>query len=180
MSYRVDLVLKDLNSGKMGVVQKAILPPAFAGEKLSSSTLILSDAIERLEKLPEKEEMFVLGDVKIRPNVDSLFSERMPLGVYLQVYGAAVDQATLSPSLRVTYKLLKDGELLRTAVDENGESTEFSSGRRVVLVKRLSLDGLAPGRYEIGVEVVDRTSQKSLKASRQFQVVEEKKLALGR
>lgn len=180
MRYRVDLVLKDLDSGKLGVVQKALIPPSAVEEKLGGSSLVLSDAIEPLTQVPEVDEMFVLGDVKIRPNMDNLFSERMPLGIYFQVYNASIDQSTLAPSLRATYNLLKDGQLLRSAVDENGESTQFSSGRRVVLIKRLSLAGLAPGRYQIELEITDRISQQTIKTSGEFTVVEERKLALGR
>ena len=171
MRYKLDLVLKDLNSGNTGVITQAISPPAFAAEQLSASTLILSDHVEPLETIPDGEEMFVLGDVRILPNMERRFAQGMPLGVYLHVYNAGLDQTTLTPALQVTYKLFKGGELLRMATDENDESTQFFSGQRVVLVKKLSLAGLGPGRYRIQVEVVDRLSDQRLEMGEAFRVV---------
>lgn len=177
--YRIDLVLKDLNDGKVGVVQRALIPPAFQPERLTGSSLVVSDAIQPLPAVPDGDQMFVIGDVKVRPNIQRIFSQKMPLGIYFQVYNAELDQSTLAPSLRVTYRLLKDQELLRMAVDEKGESTQFFSPRRVVLMKHLSLEGLQPGKYRIEMEVTDLTRQESVKAGSDFTIVEEKMLALG-
>ncbi|MGH9340548.1 MAG: GWxTD domain-containing protein [Acidobacteriota bacterium] len=179
MRYRLDLVVKDLNSGHVGVTQKGIIPPPYSEEDLSGSSLVISDFIEPLERIPDQDEMFVLGDVKIRPNMDNVFSQRMPLGVYFQVYNAALDQSTLNPALKVNYKLLKNGDLLREAADSNGESTQFFSGRRVVLLKKLSLEGLEPGTYEIVLEVTDQLTSQTVTAAQQFTIVDEQKLALG-
>ncbi|HXK62427.1 MAG TPA: hypothetical protein PLP42_21270, partial [Acidobacteriota bacterium] len=176
--YRIDLVLKDLNSQKIGVVQKALIPPAFPSDKLAGSSLIISDYVQPLGTIPEGDSMFVLGDVKVRPNIHKIFSPRMPLGVYLQVYNAAIDQSTQQPVLRVTYKLLQDGKLLQMAVDEKGEPVQFHSPRRVVLVKHLSLQGLAPGKYQIQLEVEDLAKDQTIQAAEEFTVVDEKKLAL--
>ncbi|RPI27989.1 MAG: GWxTD domain-containing protein [Acidobacteria bacterium] len=176
--YRIDLVLKDVNSEKVGVVQKALIPPTFDGDKLAGSSLIISDYVQPLGAIPEGESMFVLGDVKVRPNIHKIFSPRMPLGLYLQVYNAALDQSTQQPALRVTYKLLRDGKLLQMAVDEKGEPVQYYSSRRVVLVKHLSLEGLDPGKYEIQLEVADLARDQTIQAAEEFTIVEETKLAL--
>jgi len=176
--YRIDLVLKDINGEKIGIVQKALIPPSF-GEKLVGSSLIISDYVQPLGAVPEGDAMFVLGDVKVRPNIHKIFSPNMPLGLYFQLYNAALDQSTLKPDLRVTYKLLKDGKLLREAVDENGEPLQFYSTRRVVLVKHLSLEGLDPGKYQVQLEVADRTNNQTVQAAEDFTIVEATKLALG-
>ncbi len=176
--YRIDLVLKDLNDGKVGVVQQALIPPAFAPERLVGSSLVVSDAIQPLPAIPDGDQMFVIGDVKVRPNIHRIFSPRMPLGIYFQVYNAALDQSTLAPSLRVTYRLFSGDQLLRQAVDENGESTQFFSPQRIVLMKHLTLEGLDPGKYRIEIEVTDLTRKESVKAGNDFTIVEEKMLAL--
>src|SRR5690606_649105 len=179
MRYRLDLVVKDLNSGHLGVVQTALIPPDFKGNNLSGSSLVLSDYIYELESIPDQDEMFVLGDVKIRPNIHHIFSPRMPLGIYYQVYNAAMDQTTFSPVLKVTYRLYKDGKLLRVAVDDKGDSIQFYSGQRVVLVNKLSLDGLEPGQYSIELDVEDLIGEQSVKASETFSVVSQERLALS-
>jgi GWxTD domain-containing protein len=169
--YRIDLVVKDLNSGRVGVIRKALIPPAYGEENLEGSSLVLSDSIQPLETVPGTNDMFVLGDVQILPRLNGEFTNTMPLGVYYQVYNASLDQSTLEPSLRVTYNLRRNGELLRTAVDENGESLQFFSGRRVVILKQLSLAGLEPGDYQIEVEVHDRLTDRRLKETGTFFVV---------
>ncbi|MFB3902825.1 MAG: GWxTD domain-containing protein [Acidobacteriota bacterium] len=175
--YRIDLVLKDLNGQKVGVVQKALIPPDF-GDKLAGSSLLISDYVQPLGAVPEGDAMFVLGDVKVRPNIHKIFSPNMPLGLYFQLYNATIDQSTLKPDLRVAYRLFKDGKLLREAVDENGEPFQFYSSQRVVLVKHLSLEGLEPGKYQVQLEVADRTNNQTVQAAEDFTIVEETRLAL--
>jgi GWxTD domain-containing protein len=169
--YKLDLIVKDLNSGNVGVIRKAIIPPTFSQEELAGSSLVLSDSVEALERIPDGEEMFVLGDVRILPRLDGKFTNEMPLGVYFQVYNAALDQTTLEPSLRVTYSLIQAGKVLAAAVDEGAESTQFFSGRRVVLVKELSLAGVQPGDYQIRIEVEDLITDQKVEELGTFSVV---------
>jgi hypothetical protein len=103
----------------------------------------------------------------------------MQLGVYLHVYNAAIDQTSLAPALSVTYRLLRGGEVVRQAVDENGESTQYFSEQRIVLIKALSFDDLEPGEYTLQVEVQDRLSAQQLTVSDDFSLVVEKQLALN-
>ena len=172
MRYKLDLVLKDLNSGNVGIIQQGILPPAYNGESLGSSSLVLSNAIQPLKTIPAGNDMFVLGDVKVIPKLDKRFTPRMPLGVYLQVYNAALDQASGAPSLTVFYRLLQNGKVLAVATDEKGESAQFYSGQRVVLVKELSLEGLEPGAYQLQVEVVDRSNNRKVQVGGDFSVAD--------
>lgn len=179
MRYRLDLVVKDLQSGNVGVLQTALIPPQFREESLTASSLVISDSIEPLDEIPSFEQMFVLGDVKIRPNLGRVFSDDMPLGIYLQLYNVAVDQSTLEPSLQVSYRLLHNGELLRMAVEENGESIQLHSSQRLVLLRKLSLAQLPPGGYQVEVEVLDRLTGDTIRESLDFTLVERSRLALG-
>ena len=115
--------------------------------------------------------MFVLGDVWIRPSLNNVFSAQDPLGIYLQIYNAQIDQTSLSPSLRVAYQILRDGETMREVLDESGESMQFYSRQRVVLIKQVSLRGLEPGNYTIRVEVQDRIKKESISAKDRFEIV---------
>ncbi len=171
MKHKIDLVVRDLNSGEAGILREAISPPRFEEVSLRASSLILSDQLEALDEIPDGDEMFVLGDVKIIPNLTRKFASGMPLGVYLQVYNAALDQTTLEPSLRVEFKLYRDGTLLAAAVDENGESTQFFSTRRVVLLKNLSLAGLEPAKYRVEVVVSDLLSDAQITLSERFELM---------
>ena len=55
---------------------------------------------------------FVIGTTKVIPNVARVYRRGQPVGVYLQVYNAGIDQTTLRPSVDVEYALIKDGKEL--------------------------------------------------------------------
>ena len=169
LRYRLDLVVKDLRSGKVGVSRTAIVPPAFGGEKLKASSLILTDLVRQLEDIA-KDEMFVLGDVKVRPVLDHKFATSSPLAVYLQVYNVKADQATLVPSIHASYRISKGKEVLMEEVDETGASIQYFSGQRMVLVKSIPIQRLKPGRYRLNVKVRDMISDQEVSAGQVFQV----------
>ena len=178
LRYKLDLVVKDVHSGKVGVIRQGIFTPSYTGEELVASSLILSDSIRQLDDIQQQDQMFVLGDLKIRPSVGNTFSSSKPLGVYLQVYNAGMDQSTDRPSLRVRYKLLQGGENVAERVDEKGESIQFFSQGRVVLVTIFSPQSLRPGRYRMEVEVQDRIRNQLVTAGEKFHVVEATQIAV--
>ena len=178
LRYKLDLIVKDLHSDKIGAIRESILPPSVREEKLAASSLILSNTIRVLQNTPDMNERFVLGDVKIFPSLNKEFTPKMQLGIYLHVYNAAIDQASLAPALSVTYSLLRDGEVVRQAVDQNGESTQYFSEQRIVLIKALNFDSLEPGSYRLEVEVQDRLSNQKLTVSDDFRLLEDAQLAL--
>ncbi len=168
--YKLDLVVKDLNTGQIGVLRKAIVPPTYKNEELEASSVIFAQSIRVLDTIPDQEEMFVIGDVKVTPNITRSFAQGQPLRLYYQVYNTSLDQSTMSPSLKVAYRLLKKGEVLRETADTGGESIQFFSGQRVVLVKELNVTGLPPGDYVIRIEVADQLSGKHLELDESFTI----------
>ncbi len=169
--YRVDLVAKDVASDKVGVVSTAIIAAGYSGEKLGASSLVLSDRIQQLPEAPQQNEMFVLGDMKIRPSLHDQFRAGSPVTAYLQLYNATLDQATLRPDLEVRYIVTRDGipvvELMR-----EGESAVFSvSDRRLILIKALPVRGLPPGRYDLQVSVTDRIGGETVSVRSPFELL---------
>jgi hypothetical protein len=169
--YKLDFIVKDLNSGKMGVVRQGLVPPTFGKTKMLASSLLLADVIMPLTEAAQMEQRFVLGNVKVRPSVDKAFVQKNPVGLYLQAYNAAVDQTTNAPSFRVLYSVLKDGKSIKEMVDETGESLQYFSGERSVLIRAIPTGDLEPGRYQIKVEIKDRIGGQSVTASDEFQIV---------
>src|SRR5262245_31222114 len=92
-NYKIDLVVRDVNSGKTGVLRQGFTVPKYEESKLSTSTLILASKIEPLNgRLPSGQ--FVLGSLKVIPNATHEFKQDQTLGVYMQVYNVGIDQAT--------------------------------------------------------------------------------------
>ena len=170
-NYKVDLLIRDINSGAQTVVSRGFEVPKYAPDKLATSTLVLAVKLQALnDQLPG---MFSIGPFKVLPNVAGTYKRGQDVGIYMQVYNAGIDQTTLRPSVDVEYALLKDGkEVFKQAEDWRGLS---DSGQRLTLARLLPTSTLAPGDYEIAVRVRDRVSGQSLSPTARFQIIDDKK-----
>ena len=83
------------------------------------------DFIRKLDVVPEDDQMFVLGDVKVRPSMDKSFSPKSLLAVYLHLYNFGLDQSSNAPELKVRYRIRRGGDLVHETTDNNGESVQF-------------------------------------------------------
>ncbi len=168
-TYKVDVIVRDVTSGATGVRHVGFTVPRYDAQKLSTSTLVLAAKLESLIDQPAVGQ-FVIGQTKVIPNVSGVYQKGQPVGVYLQVYNAGIDQTTLRPSVDVEYALLKDGkELGKQAEDWRGMS---DSGQRLTLARLIDTRQLAPGEYELAIRIRDRVSGQALAPSAKFTVVQ--------
>jgi GWxTD domain-containing protein len=168
--YRLDLVVKDLKSGRVGVVRRAIAPPPSRPDELQASGLVLSRFIRELEEPPRGNVMFVLGDVWIHPSVGRSFSADDDLGLYLQVYDVGLDQTGLGPELEVRYRVDQGSSTLWELIDDKGESIQYASGDRVVLIQGVPPMELGPGNYSVAVTVRDRIRDREVVVNESFRI----------
>lgn len=167
--YRVDVIIRDIASGATGVRHIGFEVPKYDAAKLSTSTLILAARLESLGEQPAVG-MFTIGNVKVIPNVSGSYRRGSPVGVYMQIYNAGIDQTTLRPSVDVEYALIKDGkELGKQLEDWRGSS---DSGQRLTLARLIDSSGLTPGDYALEVRVRDRVSAQNLVQSAKFTIVQ--------
>jgi hypothetical protein len=170
MRYRLDLVIKDLTSGNIGVIRTALVPFSSSGGELSASSLILSDLIVPLAQGSRNGQMFMLGDIKVRPSVGKVFSRENALGVYLQLYHLGIDQTTQTPWVENRYRIFRDDEIILELAGERGEGLRVYSDWRTVLVKALPVEGLQSGEYRLQVDIHDRIRDKSLTLEETFEL----------
>ncbi len=172
--YRLNLVLKDVQSGNVGTVEKAIVVPGFDDETLATSTLILSDRIEKVATKDVGKGQFVIGSTKVRPSVNEVFKKSDNLGFYLQVYNLEADEKTHRPDATITYELSKAGDPPGSKpVWDSTETTEQVPGanpQQMTLEHVLPLASLTPGRYTLQVKVTDKLGGKSISPSASFTV----------
>ena len=167
-TYKVDVIVRDVASGATGVRHIPLPVPKYDPTKLSTSTLVLAAKLESLVDKPAVGQ-FVIGQAKVIPNVSGIYHRGSPIGVYLQVYNAGIDQTTLRPSVDVEYALTKDGkEVGKQAEDWRGLS---DSGQRLTLARLIDSQQLAPGEYELTIRIRDHVSGQSLAPSAKFTVV---------
>jgi GWxTD domain-containing protein len=152
-TYKVDVVVRDVNSGNKGIRSLGFTVPRYDDKKLSTSSLVLTSSL-RTTNERDIGQRFVIGNLKVIPNLAGVYKKGAPVGVYLQVYNAEIDQTTLRPAVDVEYVLTKGGkEVLRQKEDWSGLS---DSGQRLTLARLLPTDSLPAGDYEIKVMTKDR------------------------
>ena len=169
-NYKIDLVVRDVNSGKTGVIKQGFVVPRYEEGKLSTSTMILASEIKPMTgRLATGQ--FVRGSLKVLPNATGEFKQDQQLGIYMQVYNVAVDQATLRPSVDIEYVITqRDKEILRFKEDgKNGMSA--INNQQITLARTFPLKQFKPGFYDAQVVVKDNVAGVTLTTDKDsFQV----------
>ncbi|MGE0886960.1 MAG: GWxTD domain-containing protein [Blastocatellales bacterium] len=168
--YKIDLVVRDVNSGKTGVIKQGFVVPTYEEGKLSTSTMILASRIEPLAgRLPSGQ--FVLGSLKVIPNATGEFKQDQSLGIYMQVYNVAIDQATLRPSTEIEYVITqRDKEVMRIKEDGKNSLSTINT-QQITLARTIPLKDFAPGHYDVQVIVKDNVAGQTVTTDKDtFQV----------
>jgi GWxTD domain-containing protein len=168
--YRLELVVTDTNSKNVGTKSVGIAVPKYDDTSLQASTIILAHSITEAEIASNQLEQYVIGDLKILPNVRSEYFPDETIKTYLQIYNVAVDQTSLKPALEVTYAVKKDGKVVEELQDNMGKGVQLVSGQRVVLLKNISLSGFKPGTYTLEIEATDTILARKVTASTVFKI----------
>jgi len=166
--YKLNLVLKDLNSGNVGTMELRLIVPRFEEAELAHSTLILADYIERVPSKNVGRGQFVIGNTKVRPAVGEEFTPDERMGIYLQVYNLAIDGTTQRPNATIHYVIAR-GEKVIFDFTESTADME-SPGQQLTLEKVLGLGSFEPGQYELKITVTDQVTQRSITPSASFKV----------
>ena len=168
-NYKLDVIVRDVTSGATGVRHVNVPVPKYDPNKLATSTLVLASKLESLAGQAEVG-MFTIGNVKVIPNVSGTYHRGTPVGIYMQIYNAGIDQTTLKPSVDVDYVVIKDGkEIGKQTEDWRGNS---DSGQRLTLARLLDSRSLNPGDYSMEVRVRDRVSGQNLVQSAKFTILQ--------
>jgi GWxTD domain-containing protein len=172
--YKLDVVARDIVSGKTGILHHSFEVPRYVGEQLSTSTLILAASIEPLDNKTIAAGPFIKGRYKVKPYVSRAYKAGQNLALFLQVYDAPMDQATLKPALKIEYVVTKgDEEVLR--IVEDGKSPAGivdMKGQQLVVVRSIPIQGklAEPGSYAISVKITDQVLQQVVTPRSDFTV----------
>ncbi len=168
--YRLDIVIKDVNSGNVGVVNTRLPVPRFQDDQLSASSLILADDIQRVSSKDIGLGQFVLGDVKVRPRMDGTFTQKDGMGVYLQVYNLKVDEKTHKPDTSVEYRVMQGKGTAPVLKFDVPADKLPQHGEEMTLENLITLGSLAPGKYHLEVEVTDNLAKQTITPAADFVV----------
>jgi GWxTD domain-containing protein len=168
-TYKVEVVVRDIESGATGVQRIGFTVPKYDSKQLNTSTLVLASKLESINPGRDSSQ-FVIGQTKVIPNLSRNYRRGQPIGIYMQVYNVGTDQTTLRPSVDVQYVLMKDGkEVGKQSEDWQGLA---DYGQRLTLARLLDTRNLAPGEYTIEVRIRDRVSNQALSKNDRFTVTQ--------
>ncbi len=166
--YKLELVLKDLNSNNIGTVYRGFTVPKYDEDKLSSSSIILADNIERLSLNQVAAGQFVIGSCKVHPNVRDVFEKDKTMGIYFQIYNLALDENTHKPSASIEYVLKKGDQEVSRFMEEQEKLAGAS--QQMTLEKYFPLNNLEPGRYSLVVNVTDNLNKRTISPVAKFEI----------
>lgn len=166
--YRVDVIVRDVQSGAAGLKQVGFVVPEFPPHQLSASSIVLAAKLENMESGADIGP-FVIGTTKVIPNLSGVFKRNQPVGVYLQIYNAAIDQTTLRPAADAEYVLLKNGKEISKKSEEWQQLND--AGQRLTLSRLIDTRSLDPGEYQIQIRIRDHVSGETISPSASFTVV---------
>ena len=176
-SYRVDIAIKDVNNpDHLGIYGKSLTVPKYDDEKLSTSSLILADRMERVPSQTIGTGNFIIGNTYIRPRVSPnlatpvKFTRDQHLNCWMQVYGLTVDEKTKSNSATVTYEIrdtTSDKLLLETHEDSKSLSAHSD---QLTMERSVALAGLQPGKYQMTIRINDAISKQEIAQTAPFVV----------
>jgi len=166
--YRLDLVIKDVQSGNVGVVNSRLQVPRYADEKLEASSLILADQIEHVPAKQIGAGQFVLGSSKVRPRLEGDFTTADKLGIYMQVYNLKPDDTTHKSSATFQYTVKKGDQQVMQFKETSGEMKQ--TGDQVTIERLLPLGTLTPGKYTLEVSATDSLANQTILRTAEFTV----------
>jgi GWxTD domain-containing protein len=166
--YRLDLVIKDVDSGNVGAVNTRLAVPRYEDEKLEASSLILADQIEHVPAKQIGTGQFVLGSSKVRPRLDADFTTADKLGIYVQIYNLKGDEKTHKNNASFVYTVKKGDQQVMQFKETSADMKQ--TGDQVTIERLLPLATLAPGKYTLEVNATDLISNVTISRSAEFSV----------
>ena len=166
--YRLDIVIKDVNSGNVGAVNARLAVPRYDEERLAASTLIVADQIEHVPAKQIGTGQFVLGSSKVRPRMQADFTTADKLGIYLQVYNLKPDDKTHKSNATFVYTVKKGDQQVMQFKETSAEMKQ--TGDQVTIERLLPLATLPPGKYTLEVSATDALAQATISRSAEFSV----------
>src|SRR5215470_8403332 len=168
--YRLDLVLKDVQSGNIGAVNSRLAVPRYEDDKLEASSLILADQIEHVPAKQIGTGQFVLGSSKVRPRLEADFTTADRMGIYLQVYNLKADDATHKSSATFQYTVRKGEQQILQFKETSADMKQ--SGDQVTIERLLPLATLAPGKYTLEISATDSLTNQTITRTADFTMKE--------
>ncbi len=173
--YKVDIVIKDVNApDHIGTWRRSLNVPKYDDDKLSASSLILADQMERVPSKDIGAGNFVIGNTRLRPRVPNnlsspvTFHRAQNLNFWMQVYNLGIDEKSKQNGATVQYQVT-DVATNKLLLDTQESTSKISpNSDQVTLERSLPLASLAPGKYMVTIKVNDSIGKQEIAQSAPF------------
>src|ERR1017187_887002 len=170
-TYRLVVVCKDVVGGNINNYEQAVTVPKLDADRLSSSTLVLADKIEKVPMRSIGTGQFVIGSSLVRPRIGDVFTREETLGIYMKLYNFGADETTHRPDGEVHYEILRTGTAEPIiSLTEDAAKIPDASASQITIEKKLRLQQFAPGRYTLRLKITDKNRNQTLTQSAEFTV----------
>lgn len=166
--YKLDVVIKDVNSGNVGVLNTRLAVSSIPDDKLDASSLILADQIEPVATKDVGTGQFVIGSTKVRPKLDGEFRADQPLGIYLQLYNLKVDDTTHKNNVSLDIKVSAGQQTISHEV-KTGEQLQ-QTGDQITFQRIIAPKSLTPGKYKLEIQVTDQLTKQTVTRTADFTI----------
>ena len=174
--YKVEIAIKDVNNPEhIGTWKRSVNVPKYDDDRLSASSLILADVMERVPSKDISLGNFVIGNTKIRPRVPPTvsapvtFHRGQNLNFWMQVYNLGIGKDQKNDAT-IEYQILD------LATNKQILDTQESAGKlnpnadQLTLEKSMPLASLQPGKYQVTIKVNDGNLKQQIAQSANFNV----------
>jgi VWFA-related protein len=171
--YAIELIVRDKQSGKVAARRAELILPEPDAE-FATTPLVLSRYVEAASELPpdpEFPDVFVHGKRLIRPSAGRRFRATDNLIMFASVYNAANSPETNKPLVRVTVRLMKDGQPVTKFYDYVLTEIQNHPVPHLQFGEFIKLTNFAPGKYQVMMETKDMVTRKSTKQEASFEIV---------
>jgi GWxTD domain-containing protein len=175
--YRVDIAIKDVNNpDHVGIWAQGVNVPKFDDDKLSASSLILADKMERVPAKQIGTGNFIISNTFIRPRVTAnaatpvSFHRDQNLNFWMQVYNLGIDEKSKQNSAKITYQIIDTASNKALLDTQEDSKTLAANSDQLTLEKSLPLASLQPGKYLVKIMVNDSISKQEIAQSVPFTV----------
>jgi hypothetical protein len=168
--YTIDLIVKDRQSGKMSARREHLVLPDLDSE-FATTGLVLSRYVEAANPRATEPDVFTIRKTSIRPSAARQFRATDNLVMLMSVYNAANSPDTGKPMVRVTARVMKDGQPATKPFDFVLTEIESEPVPHLTFAEYIRLTGMTPGSYTVTIESKDMVTKKLVKQEVPFQIV---------